>query len=163
MTEGPIQPYNERTFFTKYEYLLDSYILPLQNSQEFRAIPVQTLMKKHCVIYSPTQNETKSSTAERANLTIRSKIIRYFTYKDDYNYIPILEDIADSYNQTIHRTIGMAPADVNDANEEEVRLSTYFAHKSSNKEISKATKKRYMYKIGDFVRVTQLKDIFTRA
>lgn len=32
MTEDRIQPYNERTFFTKYEYLLDSFILPLQNS-----------------------------------------------------------------------------------------------------------------------------------
>ncbi|XP_045168554.2 uncharacterized protein LOC123531554 [Mercenaria mercenaria] len=49
MTEDRIQPYNERTFFTKYKYLLDSYILPLQNSTLHQKIlqDIHSLTQKH--------------------------------------------------------------------------------------------------------------------
>lgn len=97
------------------------------SGQEFRAKVVQDLMKKNSVRYFPTQNERKASTSERAILTIKSKLSRYFTYKDEFSYLPVLQDIAESYNKTYHRTIGMKPADVKQDNKEQVRLATYFA------------------------------------
>ncbi|XP_052794459.1 uncharacterized protein LOC128227719 [Mya arenaria] len=95
--------------------------------QEFKAKRVQDLMRKFDVHYFPTQNETKASTSERAILTIKQKLYRYFNHKDNYNYISVLQNIADSYNNTYHRTIDMQPADVKENNQEEVRLATYFA------------------------------------
>ena len=84
-------------------------------------------MTENDVWYFPTQNETKASTSERAIKTIKTKLYRYFTYKDNYSYLAVLQSIGDSYNKTHHRTIGVIPADVNENNAEEVRLSTYFA------------------------------------
>ena len=84
-------------------------------------------MKKEGVHYFPTQNETKASVSERAILTIKTRIMRYFSYNETSTFLPVLQDIADSYNHTYHRTIGMRPADVRDNNQEEVRIATYKA------------------------------------
>ena len=113
-------------------------------------------------MYFPTQNETKASTSERAILSIKMRLSRYFTFKDDFSYLPVLQDIADSYNKTYHRTIGMVPADVRPNNEEEVRLSTYFAQ---NKRKQQETLKRrpFKFKINQYVRISHLKGPFTRA
>ena len=108
------------------------------SGQEFRAKTVQAIMKTNGIKYFPTQNETKASTSERAILTIKTRLSRYFTYKDDYKYIPVLQNIAVSYNRTYHRTIGTTPAEVKSSNEEEVRLSTYFAQ-NNGKQQSKKT------------------------
>ena len=77
-------------------------------------------MKKNEVHYFPTQNETKASTSERAILTIKTRLMRSLSYKETSIFLPILQDIADSYNHTYHRTIGMRPTDVKESNQEEV-------------------------------------------
>ena len=76
-------------------------------------------MAKRDIIYFPTQNETKAYVSERAIKTIKTKLYRYFTHKDEYCYLPILQSRAYSYNHTYHRTIGMTPANVKDNNEVE--------------------------------------------
>ena len=119
-------------------------------------------MTKTNVKYFPTFNETQASTSERAILSIKSKLRRWFTYKEDYSYIPVLQKFADSYNRTFHRTIGMAPVDVTKNNEMEIRLSTYFSQHP--KRVKSNPKLRpFKYKVGDHVRVTHLKHAFTRA
>ncbi|WAR05187.1 YMD3-like protein, partial [Mya arenaria] len=101
--------------------------------QEFRAKKVQNLMKKEEIHYFPTQNETKASTSERAILTIKTRLMRYFSYKETATFLPVIQDIADSYNKTHHRTIGMRPVDVKASNQEEVRLATYFTRNPKSK------------------------------
>ena len=70
--------------------------------QKFRAKVVQALLEDYSTIYSPTQNETKASISVRAIKSIKMRIICYLTYKDDYNYLPVLQDIAATV--TIKRT-----------------------------------------------------------
>ncbi|WAR11150.1 YMD3-like protein [Mya arenaria] len=130
--------------------------------QEFKAKLVQDHMRKFDVHYFPTQNETKASTSERAILTIKQKLYRYFTDKDNYNYLPVLQDIADSYNNTYHRTITMRPADVKNNNQEEVRIATYFAQNPKGKQSSPKLKP-FKLKVGNYVRISHLKTAFTRA
>jgi len=120
-------------------------------------------MQENGVKYFPTQNETKASTSERAILTIKQKLYRYFSYKDNYSYLPVLQDIVDSYNRTYHRTIDMTPVDVKDANSEEVRLATYFAQNPKMKQKMNTKRKPYKFKIGDHVRISHLRTVFTRA
>ena len=56
----------------------------------------------------------------------------------------------------------MTPASVKDDNEEEARLSTYFAQNPrSNKPNIKL--RPFKYKINDYVRISHLKTVFTRA
>lgn len=119
-------------------------------------------MKKKGIHYYPTQNETKASTSERAILSIKTRLMRYLSYKETSTFLPILQDIADSYNHTYHRTIGMRPADVKDSNQEEVRISTYMAQNLKNNK-SNINLKRFKFKLGDYVRISHLKTIFTRA
>lgn len=119
-------------------------------------------MNKEKIRYFPTQNETKASTSERAILTIKTRINRYFSYEDTSIYLPVLQDIADSYNNTYHRTIGIRPSDVKVTNEEEVRLATYFAQNTKNSTINTKLKP-YKFKIGAYVRISHLKSAFTRA
>ena len=117
-------------------------------------------MTENGVRYFPTQNETKASTSERAIKTIKTKLYRYFSYKDNYGYLAVLQNIADSYNKTYHRTIGVAPADVKENNAEEVRLSTYFARQKNK---TKPDLKRFKFKPGDYVRISHPRNVFTRA
>ncbi|XP_053390384.1 uncharacterized protein LOC128553278 [Mercenaria mercenaria] len=70
--------------------------------------------------------------------------------------------ISKSYNNSYHRTIGTTPASVNASNEEEVRLATYFAQNPRKDKID-VKLKRFKYKIGDYVRITYLRNVFTRA
>ena len=116
-------------------------------------------MTENDVRYFPTQNETKASESEKEIKTIKTKLYRYFTYKDNYSYLAVLQSIADSYNKTFHRTIGVPPVDVKENNAEEVRLSTYFArHKQTRPNL-----KRLKFKLGDYMRISYLKSVFTRA
>ena len=48
--------------------------------EEFRAKKVQSLMQQYDVRYFSTQNETMASASERAILTIKQEMYRYFTY-----------------------------------------------------------------------------------
>lgn len=41
---------------------------------------------------------------------------KYFTYANTYRYIDILNDLIQAYNYSKHRTIKMAPADLNSTN-----------------------------------------------
>ncbi|WAR02810.1 YMD3-like protein, partial [Mya arenaria] len=133
-----------------------------ESRQEFKAKRVQDLMRKFDVHYFPTQNETNASTSERAILTIKQKLYRYFNHKDNYNYLSVLQNIADSYNHTYHRTIDMQPADVKENNQEEVRLATYFAQNPKRKKLM-PNLKPFKFKIGTYVRISHLKTVFTRA
>ena len=70
----------------------------------------------------------------------------------------MLQSIADSYNKTYYRTIGVPLADVKENNAEEVRLSTYFARQNQTRPYLK----RFKFKPGDYEK-RHLKSVFTRA
>ena len=56
-----------------------------------------------------TYSPSKAAIAERVQRTIKSKILKYFTYKNTYRYIDILQKFAESYNATHHSTLKMSP------------------------------------------------------
>ena len=97
--------------------------------QEFRAKPVVSLMNSLGIRQMFAQNEKKAAVSERAIKTIKSKIIRYMTYKNSFKYIDNLQEFTDSYNKSTHSTIDMAPNEVNKTNEEDIRLNMYFSQK----------------------------------
>ena len=99
----------------------------------------------------------KSSISERTIKTLKSRITRYMTYKQNYRYIDKLQSFADSYNQTNHRTIETEPANVTNRNEESVRLSAYFS--KPHKEQSKSW--RFKLKSGYHVKIRHLRNVFT--
>ena len=50
---------------------------------------------------------------------------RYFTKHQTWRYIDVLQDFVQSYNDTPHRNIGMAPSQVSAKNQEEVWQRLY--------------------------------------
>ena len=59
-------------------------------------------------LYS-TENEEKSSIAERWIRTIKEKMWKYFTDNNTYNYIDVLLDLVEDYNNTVHSSTKLTP------------------------------------------------------
>ena len=92
-------------------------------------------------------NEGKSVIAERFIRTLKNKIYKYMTSKNVY--IDKLDGIVNEYNNTYHRTIKMKPVDVKD--------NTYI---DFGKEVNDKDPK---FKVGDQVRISKYKSIFTKG
>jgi len=80
---------------------------------------------KDVTYYSSNNPDTKASVAERVIRTVKSRLYRYMTHKNTKNYVDVLQRIVSGYNKSKHRSIGMAPAEVNSANENVVRNRLY--------------------------------------
>ena len=102
----------------------------------------------HIEMYS-IHNEGKSDVAERYIRKFKTKIFKYMTSVSKNVYIGKLDDIVDEYNNTYHRAIKIKPVDVKD--------NTYTDFK---KEINDKDPK---FKIGDHVRISKYKNIFTEG
>ncbi|CAG2236293.1 unnamed protein product [Mytilus edulis] len=92
--------------------------------QEFRSRNVQRVFQSEGINHFYALNEVKAAISERAIKTIKTRIYRYFAYKQSYKYIDKLQDYAEGYNKTVHRTIDMPPNEVSKQNEESVQLHT---------------------------------------
>ena len=88
----------------------------------------------------------KAAVVERFNRTLKTKMYKYFTFKNTLRYIDVLQDLVDSYNATYHRSIGMAPNEVNATNEHLVRSRLYPPKKPVV---------RWQFDVGDTVRITK--------
>ena len=89
-------------------------------------------------------NEGKSVVAERFIRTLKTKIYKYLTSISKNLYIDKLDDIANEYNNTYHRTIKMKPIDVKD--------NAYIDFKKDPK-----------FKVGDHVRISRCQNIFAKG
>lgn len=89
------------------------------NGQEFRAKEVQKVLKYYKISHLYIQNETKAVIAERVSNTMKTRIYRFLTYQQGYQYTNKIQTFVKSYNHTYqyHRTICMAPKCVNSGNE----------------------------------------------
>ena len=61
-----------------------------------------------------TYNEGKSAVSERFIRTLKNKIFKHATTISINVYIDVLNDIANRYNNTFHKTIKVKPIDVTD-------------------------------------------------
>ena len=119
-----------------------------KGSEFYNASFKKWLQDNDIVMYS-THNEGKSVVVERFIRTLKSKIYKYMISVSKNVYIDKLDDIVDEYNNTYHTTIKMKPADVKD--------NTYI---NADKEINNKDPK---FKLGDRVRISKYKNIFTKG
>lgn len=125
---------------------------------EFKNNIFQRFLKKHRVKYYHSSNDVKACLVERLNRTLKTKMWRYFTLKNTRRYINILSKLMTSYNHSIHRSIKMAPIDVNDNNIREVWYNLY--GDIINNKIKKQPPK---LKEGDYVRISKEKMKFEKG
>ena len=123
---------------------------------EFFNSSVQKLFKTFGINHYklPTRTEWKTAIAERAIQTIKSRLEKIFDKQGNRRWIDVLDSVISNYNQTPHRSIGMAPLDVTEENRDQVYKRLY--PKSDITIICKL-------KIGDKVRKIREKSLFDKG
>ena len=124
---------------------------------EFSNKIVDAYLRSQGVEHFVTNNEVKANYAERLIKTIKGRIFKYFTKKQTYHYVTHLQDFADSYNHTYHRSIKMKPVDVNESNEGALWEQQYGMGSKQP-----ATAKPFKFAVGDTVRISYLRTTFMR-
>ncbi|GBM32030.1 Putative uncharacterized transposon-derived protein F54H12.3 [Araneus ventricosus] len=122
----------------------------LQTDQgtDFRNEKFQHFLKVNKIEFFTTFNATKASVVERFNRTLKTKMFKYFTFKNTHNYIDALDLLFYSYNNTYHSSIKRAAVEVNSENEQDVWFTLY-----GNMENAKT--KPCAFKKGDTVRISK--------
>ena len=110
----------------------------------------QLLSRKNIKLYS-TENEEKSSVAERFNRTIKQKMWKMFSANNNTIYADKIDELLKNYNSSWHRSVQMSPIAASDiTNTHQVFANLY------SDEIYKQVKKP-KFRIGDRVRISKYK------
>ena len=147
--------------------------LRTDKGSEFKNRWVKSFLKKEGINVIYTQNETKANYAERVIRTMKNLMYRYFMKNRTYRFVNVLQALVSSYNQRPHRSLGgNTPANVNKENANEIRLDAYLSrvkkgpsdqlHKTIKKSSRPRKKSDFKFKIGDDVRISQLRHPFQR-
>ena len=130
--------------------------LQTDKGKEFFNKEFAALLKVHGINHFASQSDLKAAVVERFNRTIKCRIWTYFTARRTYRWVDQLQDFILSYNNTVHRSTGMAPGNVTKADENRV-----WAHMYGNK--MSALNKSIGTDIGDKVRLSKFKGIFEKG
>ena len=103
---------------------------------------------KNIEIYS-TYKEEKSVVAEKFIRTMKNKIFKHMTAISKNVYFDVLDDIANKYNNTVHRLMKIKPIDV---------TSDSYAEYYEDSNVSKPK-----FKVGDRVRISKYKNTFAKG
>jgi hypothetical protein len=118
------------------------------DGMEFFGKSMRNYFKEENIGHFSTKSELKASVVERFNRTIKEKMWRCFTFRNNYRWIAVLDDLIHNYNTSYHRSIKMKPIEVTTDNEEIVWRNLFAISR-------KVTKPRFV--TGDVVRITKYK------
>lgn len=156
-------------------------ILRTDKGGEYVSEAMKRLLKDYNIRHMPAQNETKAAIAERAIQTIKLRLLRLMYSKNTKRWVDDLQDVVKGYNNTLHSSLGKkhTPESVLNSdqlhNDDEVLLDQVMVRekkqsleqrvrkRSSSSTTRKKTKlKPYKFKKNQIVRVSILKNVFTR-
>lgn len=142
------------------EKILKSVIKPPKNLQadqgtEFYNYLFKKLMKSYNINLYSVFSTKKACIVERVIRTLKTKLWKIFSLQGNYKWMDVINSIVQEYNHKVHRTIGMKPADVSLANEQQVldKLST----------AKLLTIPKQKFNKGDYVRISKVKSIFEKG
>ncbi|KAL3102904.1 hypothetical protein niasHT_026045 [Heterodera trifolii] len=126
--------------------------------KEFTARAVQQFFRTNdvehfCMLTSP---QFHAGMAERANRSIKERLYRYFTERNTYKWIDVVQDFVRAINHSPNSTIGMCPADVNFQNAEALRQKLHNAAEN-------VVRRQPRYRVGDRVRIEKYKHVFQKG
>ena len=107
-------------------------------------------MDQHNIKLYSTENEEKSSVVERWNRTIKNKMWKQFTKQSSTQYLDMLPEIVDEYNNSYHSSVKMTSVQ---ASEKENQGIVYYNLYAKIKPIK--TKAKFI--VGDTVRLSKYK------
>ena len=119
--------------------------LQTDKGKEFYNTYVQEFFRQNDIHHFSTSGDAKAALVERFHRTLKGRMYRYFTAANTLKYIDILQDLVDGYNESYHRSIGMAPQDVQANNELQVWKKLYPRKPAGS----------IKFQVGDRVRLSQ--------
>lgn len=129
--------------------------LQTDHGTEFYNKQFQQLMGMYNIKHFSTSNETKASTVERFNRTFKTRMWRYLTSVNSRRYVDGVQDLVNAYNKSHHRSIKMAPTDVNKDNDV---FNTLYKEKEKLPRIVS-----FKYNVGDTVRISKIRGVFRKG
>ena len=129
--------------------------LQTDRGTEFYNKLVQDYLKSKNIKHYSSASDFKAAVCERFNRTLKEKMWKYFTKTGKLNYTSVLQQIVQGYNNSKHRSIGVAPNRVTKKNENKVWNYQYKSELSKHK-------LKFKFEIGDFVRLIHLDNPFTK-
>ena len=121
------------------------YEIWVDQGGEFYSKFLKRFLKINNIEMYSTYNEGKSVVAEIFIRTLKNKIFKHMTAVSKNVYFDVLDDIVNKYNNTVHRTIKMKPADV---------ISDNYAEYNEDFNVTKSK-----FKVGDYVKISKYKNI----
>ena len=105
------------------------------------------------IIRYSTYSESKSAIVERFNRTMKTNMFRLFTQRGDQKWIPILGLLVKTYNNRVHSSIGMTPAQ---------KMLTR-AEKRTRVDERQVFNRTASFELGNHVRVSRQKGVFEKG
>ena len=118
----PVYRKDRKNMTKAVELLLDNFktrfgkspdVAQFDEGKEFYNVGVRDLLKSHNVDYFSTKPDKKAAIVERFNRTLKTMMWKYFYSKGTYNWVDVLDELTENYNNTKHSSILMKPKDVN--------------------------------------------------
>ena len=124
---------------------------------EFVNATVLQYLKRQGLSFHLTQNpDIKCVVIEGFNISLKTRIYKYFTKNNIYRYLDVINKLLTGYNNSVHSTIGMPPTKLNPSN-------IYSVWKRMNSLWTKIPRGRVKYKVGDSVRKPKEKVKFAKG
>ena len=151
----PLQNKKGETVAAAFEKIFKSgrqpRLLWTDKGKEFYNKNVNQLLSRNNIKLYSTENEEKSSVAERFNRTIKRQMWKMFSANNNTIYYDKIDELLKNYNSSWHRSVRMAPLEASDIkNSNQVFANLY------SDEIYKPVKKP-KFQIGDKVRISKYK------
>lgn len=113
------------------------------------------LMKQYKINHYSVYSNKKACIVERVIRTIKNMIWKAFSLQGSYQWLDLLDEIVNRYNNTKHTSIGIAPSKVNKKNEKSI-LNRFYNH-------IKMSDMKTKFKVGDYVRISKYRSVFEKG
>ena len=131
-------------------------------AKDFTSKVFQEYLKSKDIAHFTTHSEKQANYVERFIKTIKSRIWRHIRAQNSRRYIDVLQKLVDSYNKSWHTGILSEPINVNKENENRLWWQMYWPKDLRIKKQSKNKKVKFLFKVGDKVRISHLRSAFQR-
>jgi hypothetical protein len=129
----------------------------MQTNKGKEFLNIQTMLKHEKIQFQVCRNpDVKCAIVERVQRTLRDKLFKYFTYSNSHRYLDVLLKFVRAYNNTVHRSTGMAPSKVTDSD-----VLAIWKRLKQKRSTIRTAKPRL--RVGQHVRISKVKMRFAKS
>ena len=125
---------------------------------------VKTLLNKYGIkLFHSKERDIKAALVERANGTLRRRFNILWATNQNNKWLPLLDDVTNAYNNTLHSSIGVTPLYALTSPGREDALWDRQFRPTSSSDLAKYKKELSKVKIGDYVVIQRARPFFEKG